>query len=121
MAQLTHSLVVNPRNDAALCRLTTLLLYHTFALPVSCVKDDDGFTSAQFSPDGKRIVTAGTHTARVWDVQSSQPLTEPLKHADTVMSAQFSPDGKRIVTASYDKTARVWDEERPAADRAVEA
>ena len=109
LAQLTHSLVVNPRNDAALCRLTTLLLYHTFALPVSCVKDDDGFTSAQFSPDGKRIVTAGTHTARVWDVQSSQPLTEPLKHADTVMSAQFSPDGKRIVTASYDKTARVWD------------
>ena len=48
-------------------------------------------------------------TARLWDVQSGQPLTEPMKHNLTVNSAQFSPDGKRIVTASGDGTARVWD------------
>ena len=67
-------------------------------------------SSAQFSPDGKRIVTASQDkTARVWDAQSGQPLTEPLKHDNKVNSAQFSPDGKRIVTASDDNTARVWD------------
>jgi WD40 repeat protein len=67
-------------------------------------------TSAEFSPDGKRIVTASRDgTARVWDAQSGQPLTAPLKHDFAVNSAQFSPDGKRIVTGSYDRTARVWD------------
>src|SRR5262249_52585077 len=63
-----------------------------------------------FSPDGKRIVTASRdNTARVWDAQTGQPLTEPLKHRHFVTSAQFSPDGSLIATASWDGTARVWD------------
>jgi eukaryotic-like serine/threonine-protein kinase len=67
-------------------------------------------TTAEFSPEGKRIVTASRDgMARVWDAQSGQPLTAPLKHDFAVNSAQFSPDGKRIVTGSYDDTARVWD------------
>jgi WD40 repeat protein len=66
--------------------------------------------SAQFSPDGKRIVTALTDgTARVWDAQTDQPLTGPMQHNKRINSVQFSPDGKRIVTASWDDTARVWD------------
>ena len=63
---------------------------------------------AQFSPDGKRILTV-SYSVRVWDAQSGQPLTEPLKYDKNLTSAQFSPDGKRIVTASEDNTARVWD------------
>ena len=68
-----------------------------------------GPMSAQFSPDGKRVVTVWRDTARVWDAQTGQPLTEPLKHTNRVTSAQFSPDGQRVVTASYDFTAQVWD------------
>ena len=64
--------------------------------------------SAQFSPDGRRILTASGDTAQLWYVQSGQPLMEPLKHDDKMNSTQFSPDGKRIVTVSGD-TARVWD------------
>jgi dipeptidyl aminopeptidase/acylaminoacyl peptidase len=45
----------------------------------------------------------------VWDAQSGQPMTGPLKHSGPVIAAEFSPDGKRIVTASGDGTARVWD------------
>jgi Flp pilus assembly protein TadD len=69
--------------------------------------------SAQFSPDGKRIVTASADgTARVWDAQSGLALTEPLQHGSNVWSAQFSPDGKRIITTSGEgtnRTVRVWD------------
>jgi tetratricopeptide (TPR) repeat protein len=66
--------------------------------------------SAQFSPDGKRIVTASSdNAARVWDARTGQPLIEPLQHGAQVTSAQFSPDGNRIVTASSDGTARIWD------------
>ena len=63
---------------------------------------------ARFSPDGKKIVTAD-YEARVWDAQSGEELTEPMRHGGVVYPAQFSPDGTRILTASQDKTARVWD------------
>jgi WD40 repeat protein len=45
------------------------------------MKHNDAVNSAQFSPDGKQIVTASSdNTARVWDAQTSKPLTEPMKH-----------------------------------------
>lgn len=74
------------------------------------MKHNEAVFSAQFSPDGKRIVTtSGDSTARVWDAQTGEPLTEPLRHADKVWSAQFSPNGKRIITISEDHAARFWD------------
>jgi len=66
--------------------------------------------SAQFSSDGKTIVTASMdNTARVWDATTGKELHQLSGHGDAVFSAQFSSDGKTIVTASYDNTARVWD------------
>jgi len=66
--------------------------------------------SADFSPDGKRIVTASRDkTARIWDVQTAQQLVVLLGHTGAVLSAEFSPDGKRIATASEDNTAIIWD------------
>src|SRR2546423_5672940 len=52
-------------------------------------------TSARFSADSKRIVTASwDRTARVWDAETGQPLSAPMKHDKPVASAEFSPDGK---------------------------
>ena len=72
------------------------------------LKHNQWVWSAQFSPDGKRIVTAAIE-ARVWSADGGELLTETLKHGEEVKSARFSPDGKHVVTASADGTARVWD------------
>jgi WD40 repeat protein/serine/threonine protein kinase len=70
----------------------------------------DEVLSADFSPDGTRIVTASKDgTSRVWDAATGANLAELKGHTGSVASATFSPDGTRIVTASDDGTARVWD------------
>jgi WD40 repeat protein len=66
--------------------------------------------SAQFSPDGQRLVTASEDgTARLWDASNGKPIGDPMKHEGKVNSVQFSPDGQRLVTASRDRTAQSWD------------
>jgi WD40 repeat protein len=66
--------------------------------------------SADFSIDGKWLVTASTdHTAIVWDTQTGKPVGNKMKHDSWVLDARFSADGKRIVTASVDQTAQIWD------------
>jgi WD40 repeat protein len=68
-------------------------------------------TSAEFSPDGKSVVTTATDgTARVWDVATGRPRHVLYGgRAVAVHAAAFSPDGKWLVTAADDWTARIWD------------
>jgi eukaryotic-like serine/threonine-protein kinase len=73
---------------------------------------DRSVKTAQFSPDGQRVVTASDDaTARVWDAQTGRPVTKPLNHRSLVLCARFSPDGRRVVTSSSDGTARGLDAE----------
>lgn len=66
--------------------------------------------SAEFSPDGQRIVTASyDNTARIWDAGTGALLTVLRGHDSAVEHAAFSPDGRRVITAANDKTARIWD------------
>ena len=39
--------------------------------------------SAQFTPDGQRVVTASEDkTAQLWDAASGKPIGEPMKHEE---------------------------------------
>ncbi|MFO0957797.1 MAG: WD40 repeat domain-containing protein [Isosphaeraceae bacterium] len=67
-------------------------------------------SSASFSPDGSRVVTASFDgTAKVWDARSGAEILTLNGHTNAVSSASFSPDGSRVITAGGDGTARVWD------------
>ena len=55
-------------------------------------------TRAEFSQDGTRILTAGFHYAQVWDAQSGQPLTPPMK---TSFCSSLSPDGRSLAVGDF--------------------
>ncbi len=66
-------------------------------------------TDAQFSTDGRYLVTASDdHTARIWNVRTGALIHVLRGHFFPVYAASFSPDGRWVVTASQ-FTAGLWD------------
>ena len=66
-------------------------------------------TSASFSADGTRLVTASRdHDARIWDVATGETRMVLQGHFGPVQDARFSPDGRWVVTAGPGR-AGLWD------------
>jgi WD40 repeat protein/serine/threonine protein kinase len=66
---------------------------------------------AEFSGDGRRVVTAGRDgTAQVWDTRTGAAVGPPLVLGRAYVScAKFSADGERIVTGHSDAKVCVWE------------
>jgi WD40 repeat protein len=92
-------------------RIWDVVKHEQLGLPL---RHDDGVRYAEFSPDGRLLVTAGEDaTARIWAVPSGG-LRWILKHPSTVTEVHFSSDGHWVLAmceGQVNGTAQVWDAE----------
>lgn len=85
---------------------------------VAIFKHERSVNTAEFSPEGKQIVTASRDgTAKVLYLATGRIIS--FHHQNQINTAKFSADGRLVVTTSGDKsdssrdnTARVWDVKR---------
>ncbi len=71
---------------------------------------DDVIHAARFSPDGRRIATAGADKyVRTFDVASGQNLRRFEGHTNYVLDVAWKSDGQTLVSAGADNTVKVWD------------
>ncbi|HRI14272.1 MAG TPA: protein kinase [Verrucomicrobiota bacterium] len=76
------------------------------SLPV--LRHEHGVRMAEFSPDGRYVVTASDDQfVRVWEVTTGELAMAPMRHGGRVFRASFSPDGQRIVSSDA-TTTKVW-------------
>jgi WD40 repeat protein len=73
-------------------------------------QDKQALHGVAFSPDGMRVVSAGSDGAlKIYDVPSGKMLHEMRGHNGIINSVAWSPDGQTLVTGGFDTTVRLWD------------
>jgi len=65
--------------------------------------------AADFSPDGKLLLTAAADgTARLWSCSSGACLQVLRGHSRPLSNCEFAPSQQQLLTTSQDGTCRIW-------------
>ena len=74
-------------------------------------KTNDGvIETIDFSPDGRRFLTAGRdRRIRLWNTETLELEREFKPISNWIMHARFSPDGRRILSTGIDGHLRIWE------------
>ena len=84
--------------------------YYQMATQRSLVTHATLISALRLVPGRRQALTASHDgTARLWDLDTLQPVLQMAGHLGPIVAADVSKDGKLIATASYDTTARIWD------------
>ncbi|MGI8586403.1 MAG: eIF2A-related protein [Chloroflexia bacterium] len=81
-------------------------------LPLLVLRDQSSteVNSAEYSPDGRFIVTGqGGGAARIWDAGTGQLVRALIGNSTRITDAVWSHDGRFIATSATDGTATLWD------------
>ncbi|MCH5312188.1 MAG: TIR domain-containing protein [Prevotella sp.] len=79
-----------------------------WSIPIAGDDNDNKYTYANLSPNGKYIIASKNEKIEIWEVNTKEFFKKLEGHTDRVVDACFSPDGKQIVSASNDGTIRIW-------------
>jgi WD40 repeat protein len=108
-----HVVTVTPDGRYALsCRADTIQMWElsTGRRLQTFTGHTNTVMSVCVTPDGKRVLSAGSDTTvRVWDLSSGRRLQTLTGHADHVMSVSVSPDCRFAVSEGADATIRLWE------------
>jgi WD40 repeat protein len=63
---------------------------------------------AEYSPDGKWVLTVGRSEVRVWESRTGRLAATSPGQSEEILSAHFSADSTHVLTGSADKTVREW-------------
>ena len=70
---------------------------------------DGPINAVSWSPDGRRIATAGDDMAvGVWEAETGELVTELLGHSGSVINVDWAPDSHRLLSTASDGVAKIW-------------
>lgn len=72
----------------------------------------DYVVSANWSAEGRRIVTGGggrDKSVNLWDADTGRLLASFAGHQEDVEAVAFYPGGTRLISAGEDRTIKIWD------------
>jgi WD40 repeat protein len=101
------TLLAIPAPEAGALRLWNITTNHEETVPIA--RDNQGPPFVSFSQNGKRLVSSGRRSVRIWNLAGALEKQTLAGHSGGISVLAFSPDGKLLVSGGKDHIVRFWD------------